>query len=83
MRLHDGNAGLHGSLTSVPNDYDLGPDLLNVAEAAGWLNISIAGMRSLQQRRLIAFIKLGGRVRFAKRDLASYVERCRVESVGQ
>jgi excisionase family DNA binding protein len=82
MHTLDGNAGARGSLTSVPNEVDQTYELLTVAEAAQWLKISIAGMRRLQQRRLVTFVKVGGSIRFAKRDLASYVERVRVASIG-
>jgi excisionase family DNA binding protein len=54
---------------------DTGPviELLTVPEAAALLKISVPGLRRLQQRRLIPFIKVGGSVRFAKADLASYL----------
>jgi len=83
MRTLDGNAGLRGSLTSAPNESGPISELFTVAEAAQWLKISIAGVRRLQQARLIAFVKVGGSIRFAKSDLASYVERARVASIGQ
>jgi excisionase family DNA binding protein len=58
-------------------------ELLTIAEVAEVLKISEPGMRRLQQRRAIPFIKVGGSVRFSKRDVAAYLERNRVESIGQ
>lgn len=83
MSLHSGNAGLHGSLTTPPVDLVPGPALLTVAQAAQWLNISIPGMRRLQQQRKVSFVKLGGRIRFTQRDLAAHVEQSRIASIGQ
>lgn len=57
-------------------------ELLTTPEAAQLLAVSVPTMRRLQQRRAIPFIKVGGSVRFDKRDLVSYVERNRVTSVG-
>jgi excisionase family DNA binding protein len=57
-------------------------DLLTIPEAAEVLKISVSGMRRLQQRRRIPFIKVGGRIRFSRQDLASFVQRSRVEPIG-
>jgi excisionase family DNA binding protein len=64
---------------------DPGPALalLTVVEAAGRLKISVPGMRRLQQCRLIPFIKVGGSIRFAISDIASYVAKHRVDSTDQ
>jgi excisionase family DNA binding protein len=56
--------------------------LLSVAEAAKVLGVSASGMRRLQQERRIPFFKVGRRVRFARTDLATYLAKHRVESVG-
>jgi len=63
-------------------DANIANELLTVAEAAAMLRISMAGMRRLQQRRLIPFIKVGGSVRFAKCDLVAYLRKRRVEAIG-
>lgn len=87
VRIHlpGGNpvVGLHGSLTSLPIDTDPGSKLLTVAQAAQWLNISPSSVRRLQQRRLVPFVKIGGSVRFLKRDLEAYLARSRIEPIGQ
>lgn len=64
----------------MPRDGAL--ELLTVAEAAALLRISVVGVRRLQQKRLVPFIKVGGRVRFDRNDLLQYLERCRVPSLG-
>ena len=53
-------------------------ELLTVAETAAFLRISKSGVRRLQQARQLPFIKIGGSVRFAKRDLLAYLARQRV-----
>jgi excisionase family DNA binding protein len=57
-------------------------DLLNISEAAEALKISVSGMRRLQHRRRIPFIKVGGSIRFVRQDLVSFVDRNRVEAIG-
>ncbi|MGD0328456.1 MAG: helix-turn-helix domain-containing protein [Minisyncoccia bacterium] len=57
-------------------------ELLTPAEVAELFRISMSGVRRLQQQRCIPFTKIGGSVRFVKSDLASYVERVRVKSIG-
>jgi len=56
-------------------------ELLTLNEVAELFKISVPSVRRLQQQRCIPFIKIGGSVRFAKSDLAAYVERERVESI--
>ena len=56
-------------------------ELVTVAEAAAFLKISKTGIRRLQQARQLPFIKVGGSVRFAKRDLAAYLAKHRVEAL--
>jgi len=58
-------------------------ELLTIAEMAKLLRISVSGVRRLQQGRHIPFHKVGGTVRFAKSDIASYLARNRVEAIGQ
>jgi excisionase family DNA binding protein len=56
-------------------------NLLTLPEAAALLKISVSGMRRLQQRRCISFVKIGGSIRFEQQDLASYVRRHRKEAI--
>ena len=56
--------------------------LLTFREVAELLRISVPSVRRLQHRRLIPFFKVGGGVRFNENDIASYLERNRVESIG-
>ena len=53
-------------------------ELLTVPEVAKLLKISASGVRRLQQGRHIPFIKVGGSVRFSKRDIVSYLEVRRI-----
>jgi excisionase family DNA binding protein len=66
----------------MPIDSTRSLDLLTIVEAADLLKLSVSGMRRLQQQRRIPFIKVGGRIRFAGQDLASFVQRNRVEAIG-
>lgn len=74
---------LYRSLTKTLTDSSSVVELLTIAEVAKLLRISESGVRRLQQQRIIPFIKVGGSIRFSKRDIASYLERSRVESIGQ
>lgn len=56
-------------------------ELLTIAETAKLLRISEVSVRRLQQGRHLPFIKVGGRVRFAKADIIGYLSRHRVESI--
>lgn len=58
-------------------------ELLTIAEVAEFLKLSIPTIRRLQQQRHIAFVKVGGRIRFTKSDIMSYMEKRRVNSVDQ
>jgi excisionase family DNA binding protein len=62
---------------------DHGPimGLLTIAEVAGLLKVSKTSVRRLQQRRLIPFIKVGGSIRFMRRDIVSYLEKKRVDTI--
>jgi excisionase family DNA binding protein len=66
----------------MPIDSDPALDLLTIVEAAELLKLSVSGMRRLQQSRRVPFIKVGGRIRFARQDLASFVQRNRVKAIG-
>ena len=56
-------------------------ELLTIPEVAEILKISVSGVRRLQQARRIPFIKVGGSVRFCKRDILAYLEQQRVDSI--
>ena len=56
-------------------------ELLTVIEAAEFLTISKSGVRRLQQARRLPFIKIGGGVRFARRDLLAFLEKQRVKAI--
>ena len=58
-------------------------DLLTIAEVAKLLKISSQGVRRLQTGRHVPFFKVGGSIRFAKSDIATYLQKCRVKSVDQ
>ncbi|KRQ15356.1 helix-turn-helix domain-containing protein [Bradyrhizobium manausense] len=62
-------------------DFDPTIDLLTVAEVAELLKMSVPSVRRLQQRRLIPSIKIGGSVRFSKRDIVSYLVKRRTETI--
>ena len=55
--------------------------LLTITEVAALLKISVRTVRRLQQLRKIPFTKVGGRVRFARSDVASYLKKGRVGSI--
>lgn len=69
------------SLKHLSADSSPTTELLTIAETATFLNTSASSIRRLQYGRHIAFIKVGGGVRFAKRDLVAYLEKQRVESL--
>lgn len=57
------------------------PELLTIPEVAELLKISIRSVRRLQERRLLAFTKVGGLVRVARSDVAAYLARRRVVAI--
>jgi excisionase family DNA binding protein len=64
---------------SIEPDPQLG--LLTLAEVAELLRISVPTVRRLQQQRKMPFVKVGGRIRFIRSDVASYLEKRRVGSI--
>jgi excisionase family DNA binding protein len=62
-------------------DFDPPNELLTIAEAAQLLRISISSVRRLQQRRAIPFFKIGGSIRFSRRDIVSYLKCRRVDEI--
>jgi excisionase family DNA binding protein len=57
--------------------------LLTIVEAADLLRISVASVRRLQGGRSIPFLKVGGSVRFARSDIASFLDGCRVDRIAR
>lgn len=57
--------------------------LLTIADVAEILKVSVSSVRRLQEQRRIAFIKVGGSVRFARDDIVSFLAGHRVESIGR
>jgi excisionase family DNA binding protein len=53
-------------------------ELFTVKEVAKLLQLSVPGVRELQARRQLSFIKVGGAVRFEKRDIVEYLKRRKV-----
>lgn len=70
-------------LDNLPTDSSPTMELLTVLEVAKLLNISASSVRRLQDARHIPFFKVGGCVRFAKRDVMAYLKNRRVEPIGQ
>lgn len=60
-----------------------GDELMNVKQAAAFLTISGPTMRRLQQERFVPFIKVGGSVRFLKRDLRAFINKERTDAIEQ
>jgi len=78
-----GSADAALSLDNKPGERSSATELLTIAEAAAFLTISRSSVRRLQQGRRLAFFKVGGSLRFAKSDLASYLAGQRIGSLGK
>jgi excisionase family DNA binding protein len=50
-------------------------ELLTIKEVAALLRVSVTLVRRLQQGRHIAFIKVGGSIRFHKQDILEYLQQ--------
>lgn len=61
--------------TVVP---DVAPRLLNLKSAATYLSSTVRFLRTLVWNREIAFLKLGNKYLFDKKDLDAFVERQKV-----
>jgi excisionase family DNA binding protein len=55
--------------------------LLTVKEVAKLLQLSVSSVRDLQARRQISFIKVGGALRFEKRDIIEYIKRRKIAAM--
>ena len=56
-------------------------ELLTVKQVAKLLQLSASSVRDLQARRQISFIKVGGALRFEKRDIIEYLKRRKVAAM--
>jgi excisionase family DNA binding protein len=65
------------SIESVP-----ALELLTIPEVARILKISSPSVRRLQQQRHIPFFKVGGRIRFTRGDIVTYLQKRRVQAIG-
>src|SRR5579863_6154444 len=75
------SAGLGLLSENQPNAFTASIELLTAAELAKALKISLSSVRRLQEQRRIPFIKVGGRIRFSKADVANYLEQARVKAI--
>jgi excisionase family DNA binding protein len=57
------------------------PNLLTPDDLAQFLSISKTGVYRLVEKRRIPFFRIGGSLRFEKKDVLSYLQGNRVESV--
>lgn len=55
--------------------------LMDVKQAAEYLNTSVTHIRQLWGQRELAAVKIGGKVRFHRDDLDKYIEERRTEAV--
>ena len=67
----------------MPIDADPVEGLLTIADVAEILKVSVPTVRRLQQQRKIPFVKVGGSIRFARSDVASYLAARRVRAIGE
>jgi len=57
------------------------PNLLTPDDLARFLSISKTGVYRLVEKRRIPFFRVGGSLRFEKKDVLSYLQGNRIESV--
>ncbi|MCH7519910.1 MAG: helix-turn-helix domain-containing protein [Candidatus Dadabacteria bacterium] len=65
----------------MQTDSNLTPELLTPDELATMLKISKAGVYRLVEKRRIPFHKVTRSVRFDKKDILSFLQQNRIESV--
>jgi excisionase family DNA binding protein len=65
----------------MTTDLNTLPNLLTPDDLAQFLSISKTGVYRLVEKRQIPFFRIGGSLRFEKKDLLSYLQGNRVESV--
>jgi excisionase family DNA binding protein len=56
-------------------------DLLTIKEVAAMLKTSVSLVRRLQQGRHIAFIKVGGSIRFHEQDIIEYLRQRTIDKI--
>jgi excisionase family DNA binding protein len=56
-------------------------ELLTIPDVAAILKISEPTVRRLQQQRKVPFFKVGGCVRFIRKDIDAYLQKRRVHSI--
>jgi excisionase family DNA binding protein len=69
-------------ITNKPSGPRSTDELLTIPEVAQLLKISVAGVRRLQEQRLVPFMKIGASIRFMREDIAAYLKRQRVDRIG-
>jgi excisionase family DNA binding protein len=57
--------------------------LLTIDDVAKALQVSSTSVRRLQLSRRLAFVKVGGSVRFLQTDITEYLKKGRVDSIDQ
>jgi excisionase family DNA binding protein len=65
----------------MTTDLNTLPNLLTPDDLAAFLSISKTGVYRLVEKRRIPFFRVGGSLRFEKKDVLSYLQGNRVESV--
>jgi excisionase family DNA binding protein len=65
----------------MTTDLNTLPNLLTPDDLAQFLSISKTGVYRLVDKRRIPFFRIGGSLRFEKKDVLSYLQGNRVESV--
>ena len=66
---------------SMTTDLNTLPNLLTPDDLASFLSISKTGVYRLVEKRQIPFFRIGGSLRFGKKDVLSYLQGKRIESV--
>jgi excisionase family DNA binding protein len=65
----------------METDGEIQIELLTVKEVAKLLHLSESKVRDLQSTRQLTFIKVGGAVRFERRDILEYLKRRKVSAM--
>lgn len=58
-----------------------GSELLTIPEVARLLKASVSTVRRLQERRLLAFVKVARGIRFERTAITAYLKKNRVEPI--
>lgn len=66
----------------MPTDSNQTKKFLSPAKLAAMFDMSISGVYLMVAKRQIPFHKMNRKVRFDEKDIASYVQQTRIESVG-